>query len=232
MDKVQLPDEAIHGDDLLSPLQDLLRGLNVLPKLDKDGNAVEATLWATPQSVAVLEAGAPNVVKAGTAIATLLGGAGITAASVGGFWGGLDISVQRTVVTALAIVGAVGILAVAAIVIFDVRMRLRGSLAIYDLRKAVAMSFVDQAVATSAKKAEHGKPEDDGRAAAEAAHSALVIALAAARSQVAVRCGDTEGRLTGLVEDNGSVKVKFESMNGQKQERKAPKDLHLLHLNY
>ena len=232
MDKVQLPDEAIHGDDLLLPLQGLLRGLNVLPTLDKDGNAVEATLWSTPQSVAVLEAGAPAVVKAGTAIATLLGGAGITLASIGGFWGDLDDSVQRSMVTALAIVGAVGILAVAAIVIVDVRTRLRGSLAIYDMRKAVAMSFVDQAVATSAKKAQRGGPEDDARDAAEAAHSALVIALAAARSQVAVRCGDTEGRLVGLAEDNGSVKVKFESMNGQKQERKAPKDLHLLHLNY
>lgn len=232
MGTVQLPDDAIGGDDLLPPLQDLLRGLNVLPTLDEDGKAVEATLWGTPQSVAVLEAGAPGVVKAGTTIATLLGAGGITLASIGGFWSDLDDSVQRSMVTALAIVGAVGILAVAAIVIVDVRTRLRGSLAIYDMRKAVAMSFVDQAVAASAVKAERGRSEDKGREASEAAHSALVIALAAARSQVAVRCGDTEGRLVGLAEDDGSVKVKFESMNGQKQERKAPKDLHLLHLNY
>ena len=232
MSKIQLPDGAIHGDDMLAPLQDLLRGLNVLPALNEKGEAVEASLWGTPQSVAVLEAGAPLVTKAGAAIATLLGAAGITVAGVGAFWTGLDVSVQRTLVTSMAIVAGLAIIAITTIVLLEVRMRLRGSLAIYDFRQSVAMAFLDKAVDASSAKIADDRSAPGAAEVSKTAHCALIVALAAARSQIDVRSGDTNGRLVGVVEDAGEVKVKFQAVGDQAQAWKAPQDVRLLQLNY
>jgi hypothetical protein len=231
--KVQLPDAALSGDDVLPPLQDLLRGLNVLPALDQNGQVVEATLWrGTPQSVAVLEAGAPAVAKVGASIAAALSAAGITLASVGAFWGGLDPTVQRTLITALAVVAAIGIVAVAAIVTLEVWMRLRGSLAIYDVRRSMAMAFMERSVDASSARIAVAQAAADQAEVAKTAHSALVVALAAARSQVEVRCGNTNGYLVGLVEDGGAAKVKFQPHGGQPEQWETPDDVQLLQLSY
>lgn len=62
----------------------------------------------------------PAVTTVGASIAAALSGAGITLAAVGAFWKGLHPTVQRALVTALAIVAVVGLVAVAT-TIFSLR---------------------------------------------------------------------------------------------------------------
>lgn len=141
-----LPSKAVSpGEDLLVPLQDLLRGLNLLASSTDlaKANGFSAAFSGPPDSVAVLEAGATSFSKwwaagIGASAVTLWG-------SVGVWWAKQPDGIQSMVLLAAAIATAALVLGLAYIVGSDVRGRAAGMVATIDARARLAEAMVHEA---------------------------------------------------------------------------------------
>lgn len=144
----QIPSKAVSDEnDLLSPTQHVLQGLNLLgtkTEIESAGKA-SAAFVGPPDSVAVLEAGATAFSKwwaagIGASAATLW-------ATIGTWWAKQSGDVQVGVIWAAAVATAAMVLGLAYIVGSDVRGRAAGTVATIDGRVRVAEAIVTQAAA-------------------------------------------------------------------------------------
>ncbi len=158
MAKVQIPAAAVAsaGDDVSVPLAQLLRDLSLLPTKDdlEKSSKLTTAITGTPDSVAVIEAGATAVSKAWAA------GLGVAATTLWGsvvkLWDGNEA--QRGVMLWVAgIVSAAAVLAIGYIVSSDVGGRAAATVATYEARwqVAVAMLVGAQAVHESQEDADN-----------------------------------------------------------------------------
>lgn len=151
MGEVQIPGLAIgrtaEDTDLLAPTADLLRGLNLLPNdADIEKNKSKNIFQTTPDSVAVIEAGATNAAKWwATSIAA--GSTGITAGIVkvwndigkGNTWN------QPVAIFAVGLVIAAGTIGIVSLLGSDIRGRAAAMVATIDARQHVACVFIQEA---------------------------------------------------------------------------------------
>lgn len=140
----QLPSKAVapDGNDLVGPAADLLRGLSLLPKKGESAS-LGAAFTGTPDSVAVIEAGATALSKLwaaglGTSIFALW-------TSLGVWWGTQEGEVQVGVLWAAAIATAALALGLAYIVGSDVRGRAAATVATLEARAVVAQAIISEA---------------------------------------------------------------------------------------
>ena len=147
MGNVRVPAKALDdgGDDILAPTSDLLVGLSLLPN-ETDRQAAKGTLgttFGTPDSIAVIEAGATALSKlwATGLAATVVGAWG----SVRLFYGGQPPANQRMLIVGAAIATAAALLGISYIVSSDVRGRAAASVPTIQARSAVAHVMVEAA---------------------------------------------------------------------------------------
>lgn len=141
-DDTKIPADAVdpNGSDLVAPLQTVLRQISVLPK--KGEIAHVGLFGGTPDSVAVIEAGATTFSKAGATAIGALGGGGVILAAVQGFWNGQQ-GAMRIVLVSCFTGFLIGLLAALAVIISaDVRGRASASVAQYNARSAVTVEFL------------------------------------------------------------------------------------------
>ncbi|GEM_PF-3059516 len=143
---VQFPayPEKADGADLSGPVQTLLQQLSLLPKSD-DADKPNGSLppfTGPPQSVAIIEAGATALAKWWAAgLGTVITAASFTAA-VQGIWGGQSDNVRIAMVGGAATLLAAMAIAIAIMVSSDVRGRATGTVALYQARAQVAVTFL------------------------------------------------------------------------------------------
>src|ERR1700761_672106 len=165
--KVVIPDNAvagISGPDLLPPLQTLLKGLNLLGTKTADNPP-----GGEDPGVEVLESTATTVAKKVAPIVASVGGLTAIGSAIASFASTSHDSVR---IAALASAGAVivaRILGFAYIVGTDLQSRSRGTVAIYEARRAIGLQFLQEALAASkepvqpeaaAASKEPAQPED------------------------------------------------------------------------
>lgn len=155
----KLPAKAVapDGADLVAPAAGLLRGLSLLPEKDQKAGRW-ATITGTPESVAVIEAGATALSKwwaagLGAAVVALW-------ASVRKWWPDQDPDLQAAVVWGAAIATAALVLGLAYIVGSDVRGRSAASVATINARADVAEALIREAAALSLKQEAKEKGEE------------------------------------------------------------------------
>jgi hypothetical protein len=128
------------GHDLIAPLQTVLRKISVLPE---EGDAARVgALAGTPDSVAIIEAGATTFSKAGVTAIAALGGGGVILAAVQGFWNGQRDAMRIVLVSCFTAFLVALVVALAVIIAADVRSRARASVAQYDARSAVTVEYL------------------------------------------------------------------------------------------
>jgi hypothetical protein len=150
-DEVQIPGLAIgrtpEDVDLLAPAAELLRGLNLLPThADIEKNKKKNPFQTTPDSVAVIEAGATTASKWwATSIAA--GSTGITAGIVS-VWkdiGEANPWNQPVAIFAVGLVIAAGTIGIVYLLGSDIRGRAAAMVATIDARQQVACVFIQEA---------------------------------------------------------------------------------------
>ena len=202
----QFPVVTQQGDDLLSPLQAILRGVNILPA---EGDRVTLR-GGTPDSVAIIEAGATALSKVWAIVVASLGGAGAIGAAVAGFWKSAQPSVQGRLVTASGAVVVAALVALAVIVAVDVYGRALGAAAQYRARAQLATTWIALAH-QPLSPAESATPEP-------VSARSVLTGLAAGGRIVAVTktAGGEAGHLGGIRRDaDGNLLLRFvgESLN-------------------
>jgi|SRR5580693_550209 hypothetical protein len=214
---VTIPNNAVGtaDGDLLTPLKDLLQGINLLgknpPKQGEDPGAE------------VLEANATAIAKIGAPIVAGLGGLTAIGSAIGSFASSTHDSVR---IAALASAGAVIVAAVlgfAYIASTDLKSRTNGTIAIYEARKAITLQFLQEILSASqadvskssqgaqsgpAKDGSGGKSNSAGNGTSLSQEgrpmpmtvSDVVVALAAAGAKAQViRTSDQQlGHLAGI----------------------------------
>jgi hypothetical protein len=211
-DKVQFPAAAVGGDatdDALNPLQSLLRGLSLLPEAaDVTGGNFTWAFSGTPQSVSILEAGGSALSKGWAVVVAGLGGSTAIAAVLSGFWQSQSEPIRTVLLLATAAILVASILAIAHMVVSDIRSRTTGMVAIYDARRAIAHQFLKQAFESSmtAEQAQAHFTADSGMTATS---QDLVTMLAAAGSPAIVIHTPTgsECNLCGIRQTNNIISV-------------------------
>src|ERR1700761_2134674 len=206
--KVVIPDNAvagISGPDLLPPLQTLLKGLNLLGTKTADNPP-----GGEDPGVEVLESTATTVAKKVAPIVASVGGLTAIGSAIASFASTSHDSVR---IAALASAGAVIVAAVlgfAYIVGTDLQSRSRGTVAIYEARRAIGLQFLQEALAAGKEPAQPEAPaaskdsakqtDADAKPAAGSASpasapaavspspSAAVVALAAAGAKAQIKC--------------------------------------------
>lgn len=145
---IQVPTGAAGGDDLLKPMQDLMRGLSLLPTSDDlRQNSAQAAIRGTPESVSIIEAGGTALSKGYAVVITALGGSAAVATGVTGFWGGETTGVRIALTAGTAVFLAAAVIAIAVIVAADVGGRASGAVAQYDARRQIAVSVLELSLA-------------------------------------------------------------------------------------
>ncbi|MDQ2726768.1 MAG: hypothetical protein M3Y91_02640 [Actinomycetota bacterium] len=204
---VQFPGKATDGagNDLLVPIQEVLRGLSVLPGKDDLGKSrLSATFGGPAPSVAVIEAGATALSKWWSVAVAGLGGTAAISTAATGFWNGQHGGARIALIGGMAAVVAATFVAVAVIVASDVRGRAAGAVAQYNARAQVACQFM--ALSLGANQA--APSSIDGVAPVD---SALAVLLAAAgkTAEVTHRPSSTKGHLGGIRLGGGKVEVRL-----------------------
>ena len=144
-EKAAFPVQAHKNDeDLLPPIQALLRGMQVLPNAG-DVQGPGGTFLGPPDSVAVLEAGASSFSKWWALAVGALGGTAAIGTAVTRFWDGQPTSIRASLVASAAFVVAATVIAIAIVVSSDVRARGQAQMAVYAAREAVAVAFLQAA---------------------------------------------------------------------------------------
>jgi hypothetical protein len=147
---LQVPQNAVGGDDILAPVQALLRGLSVLPTdadLQKAGPG--SAMTGTPDSVAIIEAGGTALSKGFATAIALLGGAAVVKTALTGFWSGEQGGVRIALLAGTAFFLSAAAVAIAVIVAADVRGRAAGTVAQYNARSSVTTTFLELSAATA-----------------------------------------------------------------------------------
>lgn len=152
-ESVRFPGNATDAtaEDLSAPLTRLLQNLSLLGTPDdlKKADGASAAIFGTPQSVAIIEAGATalgkwwSVALAGSAVVT-----GALAAWKG-IWSGEHDVVRLGIVVAAALILSAIALALGAIVSSDVRGRAVGAAALFQARAGIATDFLTLSKSTS-----------------------------------------------------------------------------------
>jgi len=149
----KIPGKAVGSDDsdLVAPAAELLRGLSLLPEENATAGPM-AAITGTPDSVAVIEAGATALSK---------GWAAGLGASVLGVWAGVKAwwpdqqpDLQVAVMWGASIATAALVAGLAYIVGSDVRGRAAASVATINARADVAEALIREAAALHAKQEE------------------------------------------------------------------------------
>jgi trimeric autotransporter adhesin len=157
---VKIPGEPIDpaGSDVLSPLQDLLGGVNVLGGSQDSGSA-----FSKPsQSVAILESGATALTKWWSGAVGAVGGLTAIAAVATRFWNSQTGDARVALLAATGAVLAAAVLALAIIISADVRSRANGATAVYAARAHITGKFIE---ATMSAAMGHPSAQDGGAAA-------------------------------------------------------------------
>jgi hypothetical protein len=140
LNAVQLPGAATDpkGNDLVTPLQSLLQGINVLgdPR-DTTGGA-----FNTPdQAVAIIESGATNLTKVWATILGVLGGATAITSAATGFWNAQQDGTRVALVATTGAIIAAVVIGLTVIIATDIRARAMGARSIYEARGRIATKF-------------------------------------------------------------------------------------------
>ena len=184
---IQVPTGAAGGDDLLQPMQGLMRGLSILPTTDDLGkNSAGAAIRGTPESVSIIEAGGTALSKGYAVVIAALGGSAAVATGVTGFWSGEGTGVRIALTAGTAVFLAASVIAIAVIVAADVGGRAAGAVAQYDARRQIAVSVLELSLAA------HGAAAAGTTQAARAGSVVWALAVAGWPAEV-VREGDRSG---------------------------------------
>jgi hypothetical protein len=147
---VEIPGRSIDADagtDLLTPLKNILTGINAL---GGPGDSSGSAFSAPSQSVAIIESGATSLTKWWSAAVGALGGATAITAAASGFWNSQTGATRIALLSATAGVIAAATVAIAWIVTSDVRGRAVGAAAIYEARSRVTEQLLEVAYRASA----------------------------------------------------------------------------------
>jgi len=222
----QIPTDAVGGNDILAPVQALLRGMSILPAdgdMTKTGPAAAVT--GGPDSVSIIEAGGTALSKGFASLIALVGGATVVTTVVTGFWKHESTSVRVTLLGGSAFLLAAAAIAIALIVASDVAGRASGAVALYDARRHVATALLelsltahlgdsgsaDSAVApvTSRPRAGGGTPVGSG--------TILELAVSGAPAPVLQKSSGVYGTLSGIRGSEGTLQLQITRADGDKE---------------
>ncbi len=158
----KIPGKAVGADDvdLVDPAAELLRGLSLLPEKNATAGPM-AAFTGTPDSVAVIEAGATALSKgwaAGLGASVVAVWAGVTA-----WWPDQDPDLQVAVMWGAAIATAALVAGVAYIVGSDVRGRAAASVATINARADVAEALIREAASLHAMQEEWARQDEKAK---------------------------------------------------------------------
>ncbi len=161
---VQWPKSAVGTDDkdqdLGPPLNQLLIDVGVKGSStdQRDAGRPIAAITGTPDSVAIIEAGATAASKGWATFLALFGGGAVVWAKLDGFWSSKSNGVQAALVGGLALVVAAVVVAIGLVMYGDVRARGQAAAAQYQARAIIAKAFLDtapQAIRTNSQTNGH-----------------------------------------------------------------------------
>lgn len=219
----QVPTGAIGGDDLLAPAQTLLRGLSILPtERDLESSGPGSAIRGTPDSISIIEAGGTALSKGYAVVIAALGGATAVTGAVTGFWKNEATGVRITLVAGAAVFLAAAVIAIAVIVAADVGGRAAGSVAQYDARRQVAVSFLELSLAAH---------RDASGAAAQATRAGSVVwslAVVGSGAEVVRVSSGVVGHLSGVRSgSDGDPEVQITRASDGVKEWCSPDELEL-----
>lgn len=222
---VTIPDEVVQGgQDLLQPLQDLLRGLNLL------GKATSLAGDGKDPGAEVLEANATNLARYLTPAVSAVGGTGAVGAVITGFQTQSD-SVRIAALAGGTAIIAAAVLAFAYVAGRDLKSRTEGTLAIYQARNAITQQYLSAVLtAWQDSRAKPGAKPEPGPASSppEPSPSEVIIALALAGAKAnVVHTKDLDaGHLAGIVREDGEIYVRWiDESSAQRQAKPAELEL-------
>ena len=220
---IQVPTGAAGGDDLLEPLQQLMRGLSVLPEGDDlRRSSAGAAFRGTPDSVSIIEAGGTALSKGYAIVIAALGGSAAVATAVTGFWSGEGTGVRVALIAGTAVLLAAAVIAIAVIVAADVGGRAAGSVAQYDARRQLGVSLLELSLAAHRDAAAAaGRPTPAGSVV-------WSLAMTGAPAEVVRRGSGVPSRLSGLRSDrDGTPQVQITHLGDGVREWCDPDELEL-----
>lgn len=194
----------IYNAGSLGDLQTLLRGLNLLGQdVSTSGDAGSADPGAS-----ALESVTSSATKVVGTIATALG---ITTASFAAaaskFWKD-NGTVHGDVVWGLSVVAGASALALALVVLGDLRARAQGQEAMYSARQAITVEFLRKGGQSASSDASSPAPNGGSSSAAPVtAQQVALIALAAAGRPHPVVVGGRAATLRGVTQAGAAVRL-------------------------
>lgn len=222
---VTIPDKAVQGgQDLLEPLQNLLRGLNLL------GKATSLADGGKDPGAEALEANATNLAKYLTPVVSAVGGTGAVGAVITGFQTQSD-SVRIAALAGGTAIIAAALLAFAYVVGRDLKSRTEGTLATYQARNAITQQYLSAVLtAWQGSQAKPGaKPESDPASSPpepSPSHVIIALALAGAKANVVHTKDLAAGHLAGIVREDGEIYVRWiDELSAPRQAKPAELEL-------
>jgi hypothetical protein len=208
----QIPGKPIdvNASDLTAPSQDLLKGLNLLGDASPDAG------------VAVLESTATGISKWIGTIVAALGGTSAVIAAFGAFWTKQPQDVRITLIASMGFLIAVTVAALGWVIEVDLRTRLDGQKALYEVRRQVADKFINDGVQFQENKiAAEAAPQLRAAAVTQPALTPIgdVIFRAGVRGDgLKVKMQDeTLGTVTGYAQRADSLVVRVLDQNNSIQ---------------
>lgn len=193
-------------------LTKLLIDVGVLPDpADTPKSQVGWAFTGTPPSVAILEAGATASAKGWSTFLGLVGGATAATAAVTHFWNAQSGAAHVVILAAAGLIMVSTILAIAYMVVGDIKGRSQGAVALYETRKTVTLEYLRLTYAASKS------PPPDPAAVKPGKDLVTRLAIQGARAQVQTVTSLMSGHLTGIREAGGSVEVQWTDLDGTTQ---------------
>lgn len=161
-DPIRWPAQAVDeaACDLAEPATKLLQQLSVLETHDDITKGT--SLFTTPQSLQVVTSGALQSTKVSGLFASV-GGAGGAAAAAWGAYQAEDLAVRATLVGAVAVILAAGLLSLSMVVSADVQARSAATVAQYRARASIAGTFLTMAGLAQRSAQPEQPPQVQGR---------------------------------------------------------------------
>jgi hypothetical protein len=216
-----IPGNAVDktATDLIGPTQELLKSLNLL-----------ADVSASPDSagVAVLESNAAAISKGWAAAVAGLGGLSTVVGAIAAFWSDQSNEVRLALISGIAFMIPITALAIAWIITSDLKSRAQGQIAIYQSRREIAMSMLQDSFIASSASATPTSPTTSspvvpsttaiGPGLSTAAAQIFSLAVLAPQTRVVLADPTTQevksGALVGYREREGTLQVAVQLDDG------------------
>ena len=220
MAATQFPGKGIAstGDDLLNPLEELLRGLNILPvdkKKDSTDPPTGSLIHSPDPSAAAIESTATALTKVWTVALSALGGTAAVSTVATGFWNGLNGNSRLVLLGGMAVVVASTVIGLAVVISADLRARSGGMAAIYSARARVAVEFLTLSLSATQRTSD---PVVATSGTLTSLDVPLLLSVNAQKAQVTLKGSGKVGNLAGVRVNGNITEIRYIGPEGSPSE--------------